>query len=372
MSLVTLPVEIFYCILDHLDICSILISLRRVCRRLHTITDTYNRYELDLSSIRQRYIKLIASIIRAENIIGLILSNKASINTTFDFFLLHSDIHEFPKLRSLTLNKFTDYDLDCALQTFASCPLNSLSMDVCSGWHDKIAVLVTSAVIQFKLRKLILKNFSYWTQCISWSNDCNLNYLSLEKCTYSQYQMILGNLRYLKTLVIRDCIIDDCDEVIFTSYSQLLSLTINDCHLSMSDIEFLVAQTPSLMYLKICSRWRAFDSAFDGFSWEQFIKINISSLAKFVFFFSCSLHNNDIMGNIDSLIDLFRTPFWLNEKRWFITCDYYIQRKIINLYTTPICIKKVTFYFNHSLTLLAPASQFDGSSHLRMSAVYQY
>ncbi|CAF2080216.1 unnamed protein product [Rotaria magnacalcarata] len=121
--------------------------------------------------------------------------------------------------------------------------------------------------------------------------------------------MILGNLRYLKTLVIRDCIIDDCDQVFFTSYSQLLSLTINDCHLSMSDIEFLLPQTPSLTHLKICSRWRAFDSAFNGFSLEQFIKINISSLAKFVFFFSCSLNNNDIMGNIDSLIDLFRTPF---------------------------------------------------------------
>ncbi|CAF5012834.1 unnamed protein product [Rotaria magnacalcarata] len=160
--------------------------------------------------------------------------------------------------------------------------------------------------------------------------------------------MILGNLPYLKTLIIRDCIIRDHNEMIVTFYSHLSSLTINDCHLSINDIEFLLAQTPSLVYLKLGSCREVFDSIFDGSSWEKFIIANISSLKKFEFLFSYTLKNNNAMPNINSHIESFRTPFWLNEKHWFVICDYNMQQKIINLYTTPICITK-TDYLSQSL-----------------------
>lgn len=339
MSLVTLPVEIVYRIFDHLNIYSTLISVRRVCRRLYTITDTYDRYELDLSSSTRAQIKLIMSIIRPENVIRLILSDIWYI-TSIDFFLSLFHNHDFCRLRSLMLNQVTENHFDRVLKALTNCPLSSLSVGVCSIWNNRIAVLITLAIVQFKLRKLVLKNAHHSMEPISWPNNCNLTYLSLGCCNYSEYQNILGNLQSLKTLIIRNCVIRDRNQIIFASYSQLLSLTISDCHLSMNDIEFLLAQTPSLSYLKLCSRQETFDSAYNGFSWEQFIKSNISSLVEFELFFSYTLKNNDIMVNIDSLIDSFRTPFWLNEKHWFITCDYYIQRKIINLYTTPMCISK--------------------------------
>ncbi|CAF5167929.1 unnamed protein product, partial [Rotaria magnacalcarata] len=348
MSLLTLPTEIVYRILDHLNIYSTLISLRRVCKRLHTITDTYDRYELDLSSIPESKIKLIASIIRPENIISLILTQNTSRKTIFDLFFLHFKIHEFPQLRSLTLSGVTANDFNRILQALATCRLSSLSIHVCGKWNHEIGTFAKSAVTRFDLRKLILKYSEDLIGNISWPYNCNLNYLSLEKCTYSQYQMILGNLPYLKTLIIRDCIIRDHNEMIVTFYSHLSSLTINDCHLSINDIEFLLAQTPSLVYLKLGSRREVFDSIFDGSSWEKFIIANISSLKKFEFLFSYTLKNNNAMPNINSHIDSFRTPFWLNEKRWFVICDYNMQQKIINLYTTPICITK-TDYLSQSL-----------------------
>ncbi|CAF1020458.1 unnamed protein product [Adineta steineri] len=45
-SLLTLPVEIVYRILDNLDEFTILCSVRDVCHRFNLITDTYNRYQL--------------------------------------------------------------------------------------------------------------------------------------------------------------------------------------------------------------------------------------------------------------------------------------------------------------------------------------
>ncbi|CAF4209953.1 unnamed protein product, partial [Rotaria sordida] len=44
-SLITLPVENVYRILDHLDELTIFLSLRNVCMRLNTVVDTYGRYQ---------------------------------------------------------------------------------------------------------------------------------------------------------------------------------------------------------------------------------------------------------------------------------------------------------------------------------------
>ncbi len=46
LSLHTLPVELVYRILDHLDVLTILLSCRNVCKRLDDITDNYHRYQV--------------------------------------------------------------------------------------------------------------------------------------------------------------------------------------------------------------------------------------------------------------------------------------------------------------------------------------
>ena len=43
-SILTIPVDLVYRILDHLDYLEILFSARNVCTRLNMITDTYPRY----------------------------------------------------------------------------------------------------------------------------------------------------------------------------------------------------------------------------------------------------------------------------------------------------------------------------------------
>jgi len=46
LSLHTLPVELVYRILDHLDNESIFLSCTNICRRLNDIIDTYHRYQV--------------------------------------------------------------------------------------------------------------------------------------------------------------------------------------------------------------------------------------------------------------------------------------------------------------------------------------
>ncbi len=47
LTLATLPVEMIYRILDHLDGKTIFLSLRNVCQRLNDITDTYRPYQVN-------------------------------------------------------------------------------------------------------------------------------------------------------------------------------------------------------------------------------------------------------------------------------------------------------------------------------------
>jgi hypothetical protein len=45
-SLITLPVELIYRILDNLDLLAILLSFRNVCKRLDAIIDAYQPYQV--------------------------------------------------------------------------------------------------------------------------------------------------------------------------------------------------------------------------------------------------------------------------------------------------------------------------------------
>lgn len=49
-SLLTLPVELVYRILDNLDGLTILFSVRDVCTRLNAITNTYYPYQVNCTS----------------------------------------------------------------------------------------------------------------------------------------------------------------------------------------------------------------------------------------------------------------------------------------------------------------------------------
>jgi len=53
-SLLTLPVELVYRILDHLDVLNILFSMQNICTRLNRIIDSYHRYQVNFSFVSQK------------------------------------------------------------------------------------------------------------------------------------------------------------------------------------------------------------------------------------------------------------------------------------------------------------------------------
>lgn len=51
-SLHTLPVEVLYRIMNHLDDFNILCTMRNVCTRINTIMDNYRRYKVNYQKQR--------------------------------------------------------------------------------------------------------------------------------------------------------------------------------------------------------------------------------------------------------------------------------------------------------------------------------
>jgi hypothetical protein len=67
-SLHTMPVELVYRILDHLDDVTILLACRNVCTKLNAITDTYYRYKVIFFLYDNEIINLLMCITEEKNI----------------------------------------------------------------------------------------------------------------------------------------------------------------------------------------------------------------------------------------------------------------------------------------------------------------
>jgi len=126
-------------------------------------------------------------------------------------------------------------------------------------------------------------------------------------------------------------------------YEQLTSLILTDSRMSMIGLVSILSLTPVLTYLKIIGLPDSFATIADGFRWEQFIETNLPLLNKFEFFFTNMYNVYYIPRDIQLLITQFQTPFWLEKKHWFVTCDYIDYLNQIMLYTTPLCTTDFTY-----------------------------
>jgi hypothetical protein len=50
--------------------------------------------------------------------------------------------------------------------------------------------------------------------------------------------------------------------------------------------------------------------------------------------------------DIEQILASFRTPFWLEHKKWFVTCEYDIRNSHLYLYSTPVCISSIQYILN--------------------------
>jgi hypothetical protein len=346
-----LPVEIFYRIFDHLDIQTIIFSLRYVCKRFYSIVNSYNSYNFNFESISKLNFDLICQIIPFEQVISLTLSDQDKTHGQIQLFLSLFNLNQFIRLRSLTLIQIEDNHLNILLNSIIHSSVISLAIDsqtLCIRQNTALNLL-SSTIEHHTLEKLDLNMWPKDMNELQWPMNCTISYLRIRNSiTVNQFYLILQYSPCLKTIILKDFNIDNTDEIDFdhTEFLQLISLTCENGYIQMNKLEKCLSLTPGLIYLKLIGNGNLFNSSFDGARWERFIKEKLPLLKKFEFFISVLTDVHFDTNNIEQIISFFQTPFWVNEKHCFVICDYIIHLHKLILYSIPICDNHFEYYSN--------------------------
>ena len=349
-SLETLPVELLHRIFNSLDARTLLLSLKYVCKRLHSIVDTYNRYQFNFQSISKSNFHRLCRGARANDVISLILSDDNQTSGQIALFLSLHPIETYTRLQSITLISIEEPYLKLILQHLsATCLLTSLTL------HDDSSINVT--IESIRLVSIILGKSCFRQLDVIASDDsinefewpvtCSIRNLRCSSTIlFTKFCAILRSSPHLQTMSFRDCLIEHDQELNAVlaqniSYPQLTSLTLEDCDLTMTMIESLFFLTPSLVHLTIKGIGGDF---FDGARWERLFQIKLPNLSKFEFAFQSNIGMNCDTADFEAIIAPFQTKFWLEIKHWYVSAVGVKNSSYVNLYSIPDCAPKISFH----------------------------
>jgi hypothetical protein len=98
--------------------------------------------------------------------------------------------------------------------------------------------------------------------------------------------------------------------------------------------ELVLSLTPSIEHLQLIRSVEL--NVFTSYlpQWEKFVKTKLPLLYKFEFFLvDHRMFFNAAPVDTESVINPFRTSFWIETKKWFVICDYINSPRTIILYT---------------------------------------
>ncbi|CAF3241901.1 unnamed protein product [Rotaria sp. Silwood2] len=341
-SLLSLPVELLHHIFDHLDVQTILLALSSVCTQLRSVVYTYERYVLDLRSISKNDFYHICYFIRPINVISLILSDNEDTPGQSKLFLSIFDIRQFIRLRSLALFLNDDDNLDTILNHAINCSLNSLVIErPCTQTHRNTTLNALSSIMtKCSLRTLTCTIDLLSADKFKWPLQCTVEHIIIDRCMRKQFCLILDNLPNLRTIIIHNFNLDINHECNYTPtpHLQLTSLTMKQVFLSMDKLESFFYCTPSLVHLRL--EGSADNNLFDGSRWEKLIRTKLPLLNHFEF---CFRSQNSRIIKLSTVE--FRTPFWLEERRWPVNFIYDTSMEELLVCSIPDFLEELEYQF---------------------------
>ena len=345
----TLPVEILHHILDDLDAQTILISFRNTCRRFRNVVNSYDRYVLNFESISKSDFELLCRLIDPRRVTSLTLSENDETLDQIRLFLSHLSLHQFSRLRSLSLFLNEEQQLTTILNCFNIHSLKSFSLKIIKRDDRRkttTARLLSSVIAKTNLSRLDLQIGEERLEKIIWSSQCMIQCLKIGSVIFfNELYTILDYLPHLRTLILKSFLILNPQQIVVklslpTTFRQLTSLTFDKLDIEIDHLGQFLSLTPSLSYLKLIG----YKNYGDGNQWEHLIQLHLPLLNKFEFFFSEMQNAQQNPPDIQQIIAPFQTPFWLEHKKWFVTCEVNTGvPTYIRLYSLPICVSFLSY-----------------------------
>jgi hypothetical protein len=270
------------------------------------------------------------------------LYNDEQTSDQIDLFLSLVRLPQFNRLHSLTLLNIDESQLNVVLKQINHNLLTSFSFSIRK--YDRRRMKTTNNLLESILTHPTLRQLEFditpkRMSKISWPLDCPIQYLTVNSnISIDNLFTILQCSPYLHTIIIKNTLDFSINNGFTTcssrvSFRQLTSLIIEQLNITVDKLESFLSLTPSLVHLKLIGRIYMLD----GKRWEQFIEMNLPQLDKFEFCFDGSNIGAKTLADFDLIIASFRTPFWTEHKKWFVTYEYNIFGSMIHLYSIPIC-----------------------------------
>ncbi|CAF1189407.1 unnamed protein product [Adineta ricciae] len=344
-SLFDLSPKLLHHIFDYCDTQTILRSIRCVCRKFYNSVNIYNRFELKYPIASNWNLENLAHAIQLDRFTSLFIFGDPYKEYFFsDKWKMPDRFNQFMRLRSLTFYHVDCETVESIVKRIPTDHLTSLSIYTES---EETYDLQQLRMLQCNLRKFAMNgaDIQSYKEHISGPITDQLVYLEVGLCRFAEYVSFIHEMPHLRTLIIKDCLLDEnyqdkINELSQSHTSLLKSLTMKKCSAFLEELESLFSLTPILNHLELIFNGCVFDSPLDGHHLAQILKTRLPLLNDFRFFFSyCYLHlkiPEHLLINTKPIITPFQTPFWLEEKHWYVTCEHIYSYDSIVLYTTPI------------------------------------
>lgn len=343
--LTTLPAELIHKIMDDVSTTDILLSICLVNKRLRAVSLAYPRFQPNFSDdnilINKNQFDCICTQLlpSISQIASLTLFDKYDQmtpvkNTLFFSRFNHADT-TFSNLRSLTLTYITYDEWNLFKTRLPSC-LKTLSINLVGIDSSECSLTVAAILNELlffssSLQRLSVKTNNYANDNIKIRPPNPTILSSIQYFHFEGIKIDLSSLFHvapiLNTLEIRFDGYDYISDNIHHQPMHLQRLRIELYHVTWAKMITLISSMPRLVYLTVLADDFSNTMA-DGFSWAK--------LLKDIKHFQFKLHFHWLSFNEQQInLNSFRTKFWLEEKKWFVTYDHNVNHGCSILYTNP-------------------------------------
>lgn len=364
-SILRFPTEVFHLIFDYLDARTIVISLGLVSQKIHEIVNSYDRLKINFSTLFDSHLRFLSQLIQPQNVIAITLSDDDDVIDEFyqiNFLFSLFKFNEFIRLKSLKLVGIDGKQFDQLFKHIYKHSLKSLFITLPYQTVNEIHQIIefsSSTILPYGLEHMDLYLYKDLYKKALINIDIFepvkhvLRSLAINDCTHEQYHRILSSYVNLKALLMRNYSWEQKFSTALSpfaqsNYAQLRSLTINSHLLKFEQLCSISSLTPSLVHLQINLQHLESDCHFNGNDWEELLRNKLIHLKNFQFLFVYKTNNIDYRRSLSSIIEPFKAPFWLTEKRWIVVCDFILKSSDIILYTLPLSVNHKELVIRYS------------------------
>ncbi|CAF1408914.1 unnamed protein product, partial [Adineta ricciae] len=313
------------------------------------MVNLYNRYAVNFTALSQQHFRLLCRLMNPQQVISLTLTNEYDGLNEIDLFLSNvRHLQSFNRLQNLVLENINENQLNSLLKYVNLTFITSFSMSIRHPGRriaQDTEKLLKSIVTQPGLRQLDLSLL-------------NLNVLRTDNATVSMVRylvvrhwnkindlyQIFQSCPHLHTVVLQE----DLGRLDFngvreskprSAFHQIRSLTLAEFMEDIEILELVLAMVPSLNHLTIIGPYSNLN--LDGHRWQHLLEINLPQLKKFQFFLRPIYVNKRTLDELETFNATFQTPFWIEQKQWFVIAEYRTKSlSNIHIYTVPLCTRE--------------------------------